>query len=82
MFNMPPIKQPHQPATPPDLAALRARLQTAQGPEYWRSLEELAGSQEFQEFLHREFPHQAAEWSDMPVTSIVALPQTPQLDVV
>ena len=64
MFNMPPIKQPHQPTTPPDLAAIRARLQTAQGPEYWRSLEELAGSQEFQEFLHREFPHQASEWHD------------------
>jgi hypothetical protein len=44
MLNMPPIKQPHQPTTPPDLAAFRARLQTAQGPEYWRSLEELAGS--------------------------------------
>src|SRR2546429_3811144 len=64
MFNMPPIKQPHQPTTPPDLAAMRARLQTAQGAEYWRSLEELAGSQEFQEFLHREFPQQASEWQD------------------
>jgi len=64
MLNMPPIKHSHQPTTPPDLAAIRARLQTVQGPEYWRSLEELAGSQEFQEFLHREFPHQASEWHD------------------
>jgi len=32
------------------------------GPEYWRSLEELAGSEEFQEMLHREFPKGASEW--------------------
>jgi MoCo/4Fe-4S cofactor protein with predicted Tat translocation signal len=47
-----------------DLVALRARLQSMRGQEYWRSLEELAGSAEFQEFLHREFPPQAAEWPD------------------
>jgi MoCo/4Fe-4S cofactor protein with predicted Tat translocation signal len=34
------------------------------GPEYWRSLEELAGSAEFQEALHREFPKGASEWVD------------------
>ena len=34
------------------------------GPEYWRSLEELAGSAEFQEMLHREFPKGASEWLD------------------
>ncbi len=34
------------------------------GPQYWRSLEELAGSQEFQEALHREFPKGASEWID------------------
>ncbi len=34
------------------------------GPEYWRSLEELAGSEEFQEMLHREFPKGASEWLD------------------
>jgi MoCo/4Fe-4S cofactor protein with predicted Tat translocation signal len=32
------------------------------GPEYWRSLEELAGSSAFQEALHREFPKGASEW--------------------
>ena len=63
MLNLPQIK--HLQHTPPrNLAAMRARLQTAQGAEYWRSLEELAGSQEFQEFLHREFPQQASEWQD------------------
>jgi len=34
------------------------------GPEYWRSLEELAGSEDFQEALHREFPKGASEWLD------------------
>jgi molybdopterin-containing oxidoreductase family iron-sulfur binding subunit len=34
------------------------------GPEYWRSLEELAGTDEFKEALHREFPKGASEWVD------------------
>src|SRR6476620_2503187 len=47
-----------------DLDAARDRLAEAQGPEYWRSLEELAGSPDFQEMLHREFPKGASEWLD------------------
>ncbi len=34
------------------------------GPDYWRSLEELAGTEEFQSALHREFPKGASEWID------------------
>ncbi len=34
------------------------------GKQYWRSLEELAETDEFQELLHREFPDRATEWSD------------------
>jgi len=34
------------------------------GKQYWRSLEELADTDEFQELIHREFPQQASEWSD------------------
>src|SRR5947207_12251389 len=34
------------------------------GKQYWRSLEELADTDEFQELLHREFPERATEWSD------------------
>ncbi len=34
------------------------------GPQYWRSLQELAGSPEFKEALHREFPKGASEWLD------------------
>jgi MoCo/4Fe-4S cofactor protein with predicted Tat translocation signal len=47
-----------------DLASVRAEIDKANGPEYWRSLEELAGSAEFQEALHREFPKGASEWVD------------------
>jgi MoCo/4Fe-4S cofactor protein with predicted Tat translocation signal len=34
------------------------------GRRWWRSLEELAETPQFLEFLHREFPEQASEWSD------------------
>jgi molybdopterin-containing oxidoreductase family iron-sulfur binding subunit len=52
-----------------DLDALRDQINDANkddqaGPEYWRSLEELAGSPAFQEALHREFPKGASEWVD------------------
>ncbi|HZC24617.1 MAG TPA: TAT-variant-translocated molybdopterin oxidoreductase, partial [Candidatus Binatia bacterium] len=45
-------------------AATEHDAQEKAGPQYWRSLEELAGSQEFQEALHREFPKGASEWLD------------------
>src|SRR5712692_5438435 len=32
--------------------------------EYWRSLDELADSRVFEEFVRREFPQQAEEWDD------------------
>ena len=47
-----------------DLATVREQIEETTGPEYWRSLEELAGSEEFQEMLHREFPKGASEWLD------------------
>jgi MoCo/4Fe-4S cofactor protein with predicted Tat translocation signal len=34
------------------------------GKKYWRSLEELADSPIFEEFIQREFPQQAEEWND------------------
>ena len=46
-----------------DLDAVRAKLEAAQGPQYWRCLEELADSEGFAELLHREFPRQASEWT-------------------
>src|SRR5271167_1028237 len=47
-----------------DLRTARAQIAETNGPEYWRSLEELAGSSEFQEMMHREFPKGASEWLD------------------
>src|SRR5262249_38722380 len=34
------------------------------GKEYWRSMEELAETPEFQSYLQREFPENASEWND------------------
>ena len=47
-----------------DIAALRAKLEGTRGREYWRSLDALAETPEFKEFLHREFPENASEWLD------------------
>src|SRR6202521_5230980 len=50
-----------------DLDSLRDQINEANektGPEYWRSLEELAGSPAFQEALRLEFPKAASEWVD------------------
>src|SRR5713226_3581404 len=37
---------------------------SAGGSKYWRSLDELADSPVFEEFVRREFPHAADEWND------------------
>ena len=47
-----------------DIQALRTKLQGTRGRTYWRSLEEVAETPEFKEFLHREFPQNASEWLD------------------
>src|SRR4051812_31111264 len=44
-----------------DLSAIREKLRGTQGRQFWRSLEEVADTPEFQTFLHREFPAQASE---------------------
>ncbi len=47
-----------------ELKTVEQQIRQTTGPEYWRSLEELAGTPEFQEMLHREFPKGASEWVD------------------
>jgi molybdopterin-containing oxidoreductase family iron-sulfur binding subunit len=47
-----------------DIQALRAKLEGSRGRQYWRSLEAVAETPEFKEFLHREFPQNASEWLD------------------
>ena len=48
-----------------DLSAVRAKLADETGPRFWRSLEEIAQTEEFTHYLHREFPEQASEWTDL-----------------
>jgi MoCo/4Fe-4S cofactor protein with predicted Tat translocation signal len=47
-----------------DLVQVRADIEKKNGPEFWRSLEELAGSADFREMMRREFPKGASEWVD------------------
>ncbi len=47
-----------------DLTPLRSKLAGTRGRQYWRSLEEVAGTPEFAEYLNREFPENASEWLD------------------
>jgi MoCo/4Fe-4S cofactor protein with predicted Tat translocation signal len=46
------------------LVHLQAEIEKKNSPEMWRSLEELAGSTEVRELMHREFPKGASEWID------------------
>ena len=48
-----------------ELADVKDKLARAKsGPQYWRSLEELAQTDGFYEMLHREFPRQASVWPE------------------
>jgi MoCo/4Fe-4S cofactor protein with predicted Tat translocation signal len=47
-----------------DLETARQRVAEGKSPKFWRSLEELAGSHEFEQMTHREFPKGASEWLD------------------
>jgi molybdopterin-containing oxidoreductase family iron-sulfur binding subunit len=49
---------------PVSVDGVRARLEKKRGREFWQSLEELAGTEEFDELLHREFPRHASEWDE------------------
>ncbi|TVR94166.1 MAG: 4Fe-4S dicluster domain-containing protein [Trueperaceae bacterium] len=43
-----------------DLETIRARLEGERGDGFWRSLDEIAETTEFVEFMRKEFPRQAA----------------------
>ena len=49
---------------PMTLAAVREKLQGVKGKRYWRSIDELAGTPEFQAAVEKEFPSAASEWVD------------------
>ena len=47
-----------------NLADIKSRLAGLEGRTYWRSLEELADTPEFREYVGREFPDQASEFTE------------------
>jgi molybdopterin-containing oxidoreductase family iron-sulfur binding subunit len=47
-----------------EMADVRKRLEGERGRELWRSLDELAQTEEFDELLHREFSREAASWPE------------------
>ncbi|MBK9372460.1 MAG: TAT-variant-translocated molybdopterin oxidoreductase [Holophagales bacterium] len=49
---------------PLDLAEIRERLRTRQGPAFWRGIEELADDTRFREFLATEYPRHASDWDE------------------
>ncbi|HEY1806140.1 MAG TPA: TAT-variant-translocated molybdopterin oxidoreductase [Terracidiphilus sp.] len=69
--NPPAVKQPmdktlSEPmnAVPMTLDAVRRELSGTKGKKFWRSLDELANSAEFQAAVEKEFPSAAQEWVD------------------
>ena len=46
------------------LSALGERLEKSQGKQYWRTLDELANTEAFQQLMRQEFPQQADVWPD------------------
>lgn len=61
---MPPINDADKQLVQLDLATIRDRGSDEGAPRFWRSLEELAGLEDFAELLGREFPPEASEWTD------------------
>jgi molybdopterin-containing oxidoreductase family iron-sulfur binding subunit len=52
------------PSAPMTLAQVREELKSVKGKRYWRSVDELADTADFQEAVEREFPGSAQEWVD------------------
>jgi len=51
-------------STPMTLAQVREELKGVKGKRYWRSIDELANTPEFQAAVAEEFPNSAQEWID------------------
>jgi len=45
-----------------NIPAMREQLAGMKGQKFWRGLEELAETEEFQDFLHHEFPQGVDQW--------------------
>jgi MoCo/4Fe-4S cofactor protein with predicted Tat translocation signal len=48
--------------TRPNFEALREKILSTNGKEYWRSIDELADTPEFEEFVKREYPVHSEDW--------------------
>ncbi len=51
-------------SAPMTLVQVREKLKSTKGKKYWRSVDELANTSEFQAAVEREFPAAAQEWVD------------------
>jgi molybdopterin-containing oxidoreductase family iron-sulfur binding subunit len=59
-----PMTPEHTTVEPMTLETVRRELRGTKGKKYWRSLDELANTPEFQAAVEREFPSAAQEWVD------------------
>src|SRR5580704_9651170 len=50
--------------TPMTLEQVRTKLKGTSGKQYWRSIDELENTPEFQAAVEKEFPSAAQEWVD------------------
>jgi molybdopterin-containing oxidoreductase family iron-sulfur binding subunit len=57
-------KDTRETVTPMTLEAVRQELKAVKGKKYWRSIDELSDTPEFQAALEKEFPGAAQEWVD------------------
>src|SRR5258706_4763530 len=56
---MPQVKMPESDNNNLNMQHMRERLAGKRGRQYWRSLEELADTEEFQKFVEDEFPNRS-----------------------
>ncbi len=57
---------PSSSSVPTDVGGALPELAGKSGPAFWQSLEELSGTERFQDFLQREYPDQAEKMLDEP----------------
>jgi molybdopterin-containing oxidoreductase family iron-sulfur binding subunit len=61
---MPVEHEKNEAAAPVTLVQIREQLKGQKGKKYWRSVDELANTPEFQAAVEREFPGSPHEWGD------------------
>src|SRR5215203_1411494 len=47
-----------------NFASMREKILSENGKEYWRSIDELAETPEFEEFVKREYPVHSEDWEN------------------